>query len=538
MLHFETWKVALILGVVALGALFALPNAAPRAIYEATPEFLPLPDKSINLGLDLQGGSYLLLEVEADVVVRERYDALRDDVRRALRGQGSADRRISFSGPTYVDDSVFVRINDASDLEEAEGRLRDLITPVSGLGTGPNMTVSSGADQRIDVQLTDEAKTFYRTKAVTDSIEIVRRRIDALGTKEPVIQRQGAERIIVQVPGADDPQEIIDLIGSTGKLTFHMHDPTVAVEDALAGRVPPRSMVLPTEEPAEPFIVVRKREEITGDMVTSASAEPSPDTGGFQVNFSMDGRGARRFADITTENVGRRFAIVLDGMVISAPTIQTPITAGSGRITGRFGAAEATQLAALIRAGALPAPLQVLEQRSVGPDLGADSIRAGSRALVIGFCAVIVFMLLVYGRFGIYANTALIANVILIVGALSALQATLTLPGIAGIVLTIGMAVDANVLIFERIKEELRAGKSPVMAVDTGYKRAWSAIIDANVTTFIAALIMFQLGSGPIRGFAVTLAIGIITSVFTAFVLTRLMVAGYVLGSKPKEIKV
>ncbi|GJL95493.1 MAG: hypothetical protein DHS20C05_18980 [Hyphococcus sp.] len=372
-----------------------------------------------------------------------------------------------------------------------------------------------------------------------DSIEVVRRRIDPAGNKEVSIQPQGNDRIVVQVPGDDDPEALKAIINRTGQLSFHRHDPTVNPQDAASGLLPPGRIYVPFAEfegSGSPPLVLYEDAEVTGDMVNNASAGPNSDGGGFQINFEFDNRGARRFADYTRNNIGAVFAIVLDGQIISAPTIQSAITQGSGRITGNFSALEASETALLIRSGALPAELRTLEQRSVGAQLGADSVEAGAKALIIGFVAVIIYMVLSYGRFGLYADIALIANVILIAGILSLLGSTLTLPGIAGIVLTIGMAVDANVLIFERIREEIKGGKAPIQAAEIGYQKAWSAILDANVTTFLAALIMFQLGAGPVRGFAITLAVGVVTSVFTAYVLTRFFAGGYLLSKRPKAL--
>ncbi|GAB4526386.1 MAG: protein translocase subunit SecD [Parvularculaceae bacterium] len=533
MLNFSPWKTTLILLTLLAGILFAAPNFLPQSTLDRLPGFMPT--QRINLGLDLQGGVYLLLEVEAEQVVQERLQSLVDDVRQAMRGERGGAERIRISGLALSGSTISLTVVNGEDVEEAMRRLRRLAEPVGGLGGPPNIRVSRNG-QQVSIVLTEEAQNFMRDSAVRQAVEVVRRRIDALGTREPAIQRQGSERIVVQVPGESDPERIKDLIGRTAKLSFHMVDSSVSIQDALAGRIPPGSELLPSDNPAEPYVLIRSRADITGDMLTGASAGPAQDQVGFQVNFQMDTRGARRFADITRENVGRRFAIVLDGRVISAPVIQSPIPGGSGRITGNFDAASANDLAILLRAGALPADLNTLEQRSVGPDLGRDSIEAGARALAIGFAAVIVYMMLSYGVFGVFANLALIFNVALIAGALSALQATLTLPGIAGIVLTIGMAVDANVLIFERIREELANGKTPVAAIEKGYGHALSAILDANITTLIATIILFLLGSGPIRGFAVTLSIGVFTSVFTAFVVSRLIVAIYVRSARPKAI--
>lgn len=543
MLQFTKAQTAGILGLVLIGLLFAIPNFLAEETRESLPGFVP--KSTINLGLDLQGGSYLLLGVATDQVIEDRLRAIMADIRREMRPNRSAGReRITIDNLAFNDEEgrITLRLADLEDLDEARDRIRDVTTAGgigSGLGLGLRPYQVSVDNDRISVIMTEEAQRFFSLEAVRDSVEVIRRRIDPAGNKEVLIAPQGDSRIVVQVPGDEDPEALKDLISGKGQLSFHAVDLTVSPADAAEGILPPGRMLVPFAEfegsgrlPA----VILEDPEITGDMVQTASAGQNPDGAGFQINFTFDSRGARRFGDYTRNNIGSVFAIVLDGEVISAPTIQSAITQGSGRITGDFSPAEASQTALLIRSGALPAALTTLEQRSVGAQLGADSVRAGAMALIIGFAAVIVYMVVSYGRFGIYADIALIANVILIAGALSLLGSTLTLPGIAGIVLTIGMAVDANVLIFERIREELLGGKSPIQAAEQGYQKAWSAILDANVTTFFAALIMFLLGAGPVRGFAITLAVGVVTSVFTAYVLTRLLAGGYLLAKRPQTI--
>lgn len=538
MLQFSKWQVALVAAVVALGAVFAAPNLIPKEQLDRLPDFLP--KGTINLGLDLRGGSYLLLGVDTDKVIADRLSGMRQELQRVMRPSGGRERIALSSLPT-VDletGTITLRVRDPSQAEEAARRARDVTRAGLALLTAPPYTVSV-QDDRIEVRLTPEARRQYAAEALRDSIEVVRRRIDPAGNKEVSIQPQGADRIVIQAPGDNDPEELKRIVNRTGQLSFHRVDPTVSPADAEAGLLPPGRILVPFAASEGPgSLVLYEEPEVTGDMVETASAGLNTDGAGFQINFSFDSRGARRFADYTREHVGELFAIVLDNEIISAPRIQTPIPGGQGRITGNFSAEEAARIATLIRSGALPAPLTTLEQRTVGPDLGADSVRAGTTALIIGFVAVIIYMVITYGRFGIYADMALLANVVLIAGALSLFGSTLTLPGIAGIVLTIGMAVDANVLIFERIREELSAGKGPVNAVETGYRKAWSAILDANVTTFLAALIMFQLGAGPVRGFAVTLATGVVTSVFTAYVLTRMLAGGYLLARRPATISI
>ncbi len=539
MLQFETWKVYLILAISALGLLFAAPNLFSDEELSHWPDILPT--SKINLGLDLQGGAYLLFEVDVEAIKKERLERLVDDMRRALNGNRGEKPRIGYTNLGLVAGAASVRIIDPAKLPEAMDRLKDLATPISSglLGTGmPDIDVRRVGDQRIEIRLTEDALSMMQRDAVSKSIEIVRRRIDELGTREPSIQRQGSNRIIVQVPGVGDPQRIIDLVGQTAKLTFHMVDTSVPIQEALRGRVPPRSMLLPSDNPDEPYVLVFRRADIGGERLINAQQGFDGRTGEPIVSFRFDTAGARRFADLSRQNVGRRFAIVLDNKVISAPVIREPILGGSGQISGNFTVQSANDLAILLRAGALPAPLTVIEQRTVGPDLGADSVEQGKVASVIGLVAVIVYMAVSYGLFGILANLALMLNLILVAAALSLLGATLTLPGIAGIVLTVGMAVDANVLIFERIREELRAGKSAINAVEAGYARALGTIMDANITTFIAASILFWLGSGPVKGFAVTLAIGIVTSVFTAFTVTRLMVATWLRRRRPKALPI
>lgn len=523
MLFFSKPKIFLILVTLVTGLIFSMPNFISQDTRDSLPYWLPA--NNLNLGLDLQGGSHLLLEVDVGAVLEERLEYLVSDMRLALR-----DARIGYTDLAVLDNTASVRIRDAEKLSEAKKILNDLSQPITtnmfaGVTTN-ELEVNSGENGRFILQMTDAALMERTAKAVEQSIEIVRRRIDELGTTEPSIQRQGTSRILVQVPGLDDPERLKALLGQTAKLNFHLVDRNVSGYEALAGaRIPAGAELMYTDtEPPEPY-VIRKRVMVGGDRLVDASVGFDPQTGEPEVDFRFDSIGGRKFGDVTKANVGKPFAIVLDGKVISAPVIQSPILGGAGRITGNFSVEGANDLAILLRAGALPAPLNILEERTVGPGLGADSVAAGSKASIIGFLAVIVFILISYALFGLFANIALILNMAMIVGVLSALQATLTLPGIAGIVLTIGMAVDANVLIFERIREELRSGKSALIAIETGYNRALGTIMDANITTLIAAFILFYLGSGPVRGFAVTLGIGILTSVFTAFTVTRLMIS-------------
>ena len=536
MLQFSKWQTALIAGIVALAALFAMPNFFSDEELAGMPGFLP--KSQVNLGLDLQGGTYLLLGVDTDTVINNRLINLRQEIQREMRPSGDRERIRLRALPTVNadDNRISFSVQNESDAADAAKRVRDMTrgaTLISGAAPPYDVSVQSSL---VTVTMTPEARRQYAGEALADSIEVVRRRVDPAGNKEIAIQPQGDSRIVVQAPGIT-PQELKPALEGEGQLSFHRVDPSVDVSNPESGLVPPGRMIVPfAQSEGGGSLGLYAEPEVTGDMVESASAGLNSDGAGFQINFSFDSRGARRFGDYTREHIGELFAIVLDGEIISAPRIQSAITGGQGRITGNFSPEEASRIATLIRAGALPAPLQIIEERSVGPELGQESIEAGALALIIGFAGVIAYMVLSYGRFGVYADLALIANVILIAGALSLFGSTLTLPGIAGIVLTIGMAVDANVLIFERIREELQGGKSVINAVEQGYQKAWSAIVDANVTTFLAALIMFFLGAGPVRGFAITLAVGVVTSVFSAYVLTRLLAGGWVLSKRPKEL--
>ncbi|MGB0921993.1 MAG: protein translocase subunit SecD [Alphaproteobacteria bacterium] len=535
MLYFAPWKTALIGITVLLGLVFVLPNALDRSTLENWPGFLP--NKQINLGLDLQGGSHLLLEVEVDAVVLERREAIIDDVRDALRAAKVGYRNLGLN-----DTGVEVTIREGEDYEVGLAALKGLSQPLGGYlmasGVGRDLAIEELDNRRVSLSLTPEAIEKMGQLAVQQSIEIVRRRIDELGTREPTIQRQGSDRILVQLPGVDDPDRIKSLLGKTAKLAFRMVNESYTPQDIAAGKVRGRTEVLPDDENQDFNWAIYKRVIVSGESLVDAQPGVDSQTNEPVVNFRFDSAGARRFGDATRKNVGKPFAIVLDGRVISAPVIREPILGGTGQISGSFTFESANDLAVLLRAGALPAPLTILEERTVGPDLGADSIAAGKIACLIAFLGVMVYMGLAYGPFGLFANGALIINLAMLGGVLSLFQATLTLPGIAGIVLTIGMAVDANVLIFERIREELANGKSPLNAVDAGYSRALGTILDANITTFIAAAILFAIGSGPIKGFSVTLAIGIATSVFTAFTLTRLLVASWLKARRPAQLVV
>ena len=525
MLNFSTWKILTIVFICAFGAAVAAPNLVSRETAESLPDWIP--HKQINLGLDLQGGSHLLMEVEVGSVIKESLNSLVDEIRTAFR-----KARIGYTGLGVQGMGVSVKLTDPSRLEEARGLIRDI---------DKELVIDTAESGQITVHWSDFALR-ERTKAIVEqSIEIVGRRVDETGTREPTIQREGEDRILIQLPGVKDPERIKQLLGKTAKLTFHLVDPSASAADAQAGHVPPGDVLLPglekdTERGLPAYYVLKKRVVVGGERLTDA--QPTVEQGRPVVSFRFDTAGGKRFGDATRDNVGRQLAIVLDGKVISAPVIREPILGGNGIISGSFTTQEANDLALLLRAGALPAPLTVLEERSVGPSLGEDSIRAGKIACAVGFAAVVVFMALVYGFFGVIANVALLLNLVLLLGLLSLLQATLTLPGIAGIVLTMGMAVDANVLIYERIREEVRAGRTPFSAIGTGFERAIATIIDSNLTTFIAAALLYIFGSGPVRGFAVTLTLGLMTSMFTAVMVTRLMVAQWLVRTRPKTLPV
>jgi protein-export membrane protein SecD len=534
MLHFERWKIVLIAIVTLAGVVFTAPNFLPTAMVEGFPSFVP--HKQINLGLDLRGGSYLLLQVDTASVNRDRLQTLSNDVRRVLRAA-----QVNYTGLGVNGDTVTVRITKPEDVEKSVDAIKGLSSVVAanllsgGLPSRDLDIATSG--NLITVSTTETAKLARAQSAIQQSMEIVRRRIDELGTTEPVIQQQGLDRILVQVPGLSDPSHLKALLGQTAKLNFRLVDQTTTAQQALESHsIPAGSEILPLADNPEQKILVQRRVMVGGDSLVDAQPGFDQRSGAPVVNFRFDTTGGRLFGEVTRDNVGKPFAIVLDNKVISAPRINEPIMGGQGQISGNFTVQQANDLAILLRAGALPAPLNVLEERTVGASLGADSIRAGTIASIIGSVAVVVFMIAAYGLFGVFANLALLINIALIMGSLSMLQATLTLPGIAGIVLTIGTAVDANVLIYERIREELRAGKTPIAAVSAGYNKALATILDANITHFISAAVLFELGSGPVRGFAVTLAIGVITSVFTAFTVNRLIVATWIRRARPKAL--
>ncbi|WP_296476870.1 protein translocase subunit SecD [Roseinatronobacter sp.] len=553
MLQIPMWKRVLIWATCALALLFAMPNlfydrveqhndavamleagqggAAQEEARSRWPGFLP--SFLVNLGLDLRGGAHLLAEVRVADVYADRIDGMWPAVRDRLRDERDtvgAVRRMPSDDPG----ELRVRINNTAALEQAASFVRDLAQPtqsMTGFSQARDLEVRiEGEDIVVTLSEAERLATDERTMRL--SLEIIRRRVDEAGTREPTIQRQGPDRILIQVPGIGSAEELKALIGTTARLTFHPVVNVTSNPDEVPG---PRQVIYPSLDEPGTFYILEQTPVVTGEQLVDA--QPGMDQNNRPaVNFRFNPSGGRAFGIYTAENIGNPFAIVLDGEVISAPVIQSHIPGGSGIITGRFTVEETSQLAVLLRAGALPAEMDFLEERTVGPELGQDSIDAGRIAAMVAMIAVLAFMLASYGIFGIIANIALLLNISMIFALLSLIGATLTLPGIAGIVLTIGMAVDATVLIFERIREEMRTAKGPARAIELGYDKALSAILDANITTFITALILFAMGSGPVRGFAITLGLGILTSVFTALMVTRLMMVIYFERRRPKTL--
>ena len=554
MLQFSLWQKLLIIGICVVGILFSIPNAFYTRVenkndtlnamskgqelssselenLRAWPAFLP--SNLVNLGLDLRGGAHLLAEVKVEEVYGQRLDAMWQEVRDVLRAErdviGTIRRQDGRS------DQLRIKISNVSGMPRAVELIEDLARPVSSLSSVGKKDLKVTSDQNIlIVEFSEVEKLALNERTMKQSLEIIRRRVDEVGTREPTIQKQGERRILIQVPGIGSASELKTLIGTTAKLGFY---PVLKQTSNSEEQGNGRTQTLPAKDDKNIYYVLEKSPAVTGEELVDA--QPTFDQNGQPaVSFRFNPGGARKFGNYTANNVGALFAIVLDGEVISAPQIREAITGGSGQITGNFSVEESAELSILLRAGALPAPMQFEEERTIGPELGQDSIDAGKIACLVAFVSILIFMFLSYGLFGIFANIALIINVTLIFGLLSIIGATLTLPGIAGIVLTIGMAVDANVLVFERIKEELKVNKSPYRAIELGYERAFSAILDANITTFIAALILFLMGSGAVRGFSITLGLGIITSVFTAIYVTRLLLAIWFDRTRPKTIVV
>ncbi len=506
--------IMVIIGVCLLGIFFSIPNLVPNK------DNLPKWWQPVNLGLDLQGGSNLLLEVKVDDVIKERMGSVEDSVRQALR-----ENKIRYQNLRAGEKEVTVKIDNLNSRNKAMSAFRKIDT---------DLNVEEGEDGTIKISYTDVALNKLKIKIVEQSIEIVRRRIDELGTKEPVIQRQGNDRIVVQLPGLQNPEYVKTLLGKTAKMSFHLVDSNTTAADARRGKLSNTSRLVPGSDGGS--YVISRKPVVGGENLVDA--QPVFQEGEPVVSFKFNSIGGKKFGEATKNNVGERLAIVLDNEVISAPTIQGAILGGSGVITGSFTVKSANDLALLLRSGALPAPLEVLEERTVGAGLGTDSITAGAIACVIGLVAVIIFMIAAYGLFGIFTTLAVFMNLFLLLGILSVMGATLTLPGIAGVILTVGMAVDANVLIFERMREEVKLGRSTRDAAEAGFREAWATILDSNLTTLVAAFVLFYFGTGPVRGFAVTLTIGILTSMFTSVTVTRVIIATWIERYKPTKLPI
>lgn len=507
-------RIFLILAICVIGIFFAIPNMMKD------PSSLPKWWQPVNLGLDLQGGSNLLLEVKLDDVLKDRMSMVEDSARQLLR-----ENKIRYQNLNASSESVKVKIENLNSRNQARGLFKKIDNGI---------LVEENEDGTLVIKYSEAALNELRLKVVDQSIEIVRRRIDELGTKEPVIQRQGTDRIVVQLPGLQNPEYVKTPLGKTAKLSFHMVDSRSTAADARRGKLGSSSRLIKGEG-GETYVISRKP-VVGGENLVDAQAafqEGQP-----VVSFKFNTIGGKKFGEATKNNIGERLAIVLDNEVISAPVVQSAITGGSGIISGNFTLESANDLALLLRSGALPAPLEVLEERTVGAGLGSDSIREGITASIIGLIAVIVFMVLAYGLFGIFTTVTVLMNLFLMLGALSFMGATLTLPGIAGIILTIGMAVDANVLIFERMREEVKNGRSTKDAAEAGFTEAWGTIVDSNLTTLVAAFVLFYFGTGPVRGFAVTLAIGIATSMFTSVTVTRLIITSWLNKYKPTKLPI
>jgi preprotein translocase subunit SecD len=528
MIHLSRWKVILLALSLVFGLLFAYPNMLTPAQREALPSWLP--SSGLNLGLDLQGGSYLLLEVDVPAMREKRLTNLGEDVRMVLGEAG-----IAFGPIVREDAGVIVTLSNPAQMDAALQRMRDELLRGSSTGV-TDRTVQRVGDNRIRYGFTPTAMSSMAANAVTQSIEVVRKRLDETGTKEIAITRQGAERIVVQAPGQSDPAELERLVGQTAQLTFQMVNTEASIQEALAGSVPPDSELL-QDEAGTPYLV-KRRILVSGENLTKAEVG-SDQNRQVAIDFRFDSQGARRFGEATAANIGKPFAIILDGKVISAPTIISAITNGSGQITGSYTIASAAEFTNLLNGGALPAPLKVEERRTVTAELGADAVAAGAVSTLIGFMIIVVFMLGAYGLlFGGISVIGLLLNGLMIIAAMSLVGATLTLPGIAGLVLTFAVAVDANVLIYERMRDEARAGRSVIASLDAGFNKAMGTIVDANLTTLVAALIMFMFGAGPVRGFAWTLTIGVFTSMLSAVLVAQVGLAWWLKIAKPKKLPI
>ena len=531
MINLSRWKVGVVIAAALLGIIFSAANFMPPGMRDSVKGFFPT--QVLNLGLDLQGGSYLLLEVDTDGLMKDKAQKTLEDVTSRLK-----DENILFSNPVVNGTTVSVRINDAANVDKAYALLSKLPSPMPKNPANKDLTIQRGADQTITLAQNPEANKETAAGAVDTAIEVVRKRIDTVGTKEPSILRQGTNRIVVEAPGESDPEQLKRLIGRTAKLTFQMVDGTVTPQDIAAGRIPPGATLLPAPQEQMGQLAVRTRVLVTGANLTKASMDVDQN-GGNAIGFRFDGAGAKAFGEATTRYTGQRFAIILDGVVMSAPNIHEPILGGSGQITGSFTPQEASELVNVLNSGALPAKLNVVQQRTVGAELGRDAIDAGIKSTVLGFIVIVVFMFLAYGFvFGGAAIVALVVNLLLILASMTVFQATLTLPGVAGLILSLAVAVDANVLIYERIRDEERLGHKMVAAMDMGFSRAIVSILDANITSLISALIMFAFGAGPVKGFAWTLAIGVFTSVFTAILVSQVLLGWWYKAAKPKKLPI
>jgi preprotein translocase subunit SecD len=522
MIHFPKWKIIAVIFICLWSIYQTIPNFLPENTRNA---YKILSNKTLKLGLDLQGGSHLLLKVDFDHYLKEHFDSTLDDIRKSFRKEKIGYLNLSIKQDDKKLPFIYFSLRDTSQAELAKKQLKSISRDFDINDKNENFVVS----------YSDETIRKMKKSVLEKSIEIVRRRVDETGTREPIIQMQGDSRILLQVPGLQNPTELKQLLGKTAKMTFHLmsEDDPFAISTNITKS---DEMIVPDNNIASGRkFIVKKNIELSGEMLVDSQAVF--DQGSPVVSFKFNSVGGKKFAQITSENIGKPFAIILDGKVITAPRINSAILGGSGIITGGFTVPEATQLSLLLRSGALPAPLEVVEERTVGPSLGQDSINAGKVATLVGFALIAGLMLIVYRLFGVFANIALILNIFLILAILSLFGATLTMPGIAGLVLTMGMAVDANVLIFERIKDELRNGKTPIASIDSGFKAAFTTILDANLTAIIAAFLLFCYGSGPVKGFAVTLIIGIVASMFTAITLTKLMIIIWLKKNKPKTLK-
>ena len=530
MLDFPTWRKVWLWSIAIIAMLAALPSLL-SATSVRWPDALPQP--MVNLGLDLAGGSHILLEADPADVAAQRLENMEENVRSLMR---NAEPRIRIGDVSTRGGQLSFILDDPSQMDQA----REVMLPsINGTGLVREWDLTMEDGNRMILSPTTDGTDTAVNDAMESAIEVIRKRIDELGTREPTIIRQGDTRIVVQVPGLEDPDQLKALLGETAELEFKLVDQNALPSDVAEGRAPPGSEIFPyaaTSDFAGQNLAVRRLGGIRGDNLTGAQQSFDPQTNEPVVNIQFDSDGGRRFAKLTTENVGKPFAIILDGQVLSAPNINEPIRGGTAQISGGFNVETANRLAISLRSGALPVELAVVEERTVGPDLGADSIRSGMLAMAIGSLLVIALMIASYGRFGVYATIALVINILMLLGIMAGLGTTLTLPGIAGFVLTIGAAVDANVLINERIREERARGRRVVAAVETGYKEASRAIYDANITNFIAGVLLFLFGSGPIRGFAVVLVIGLFTSVFTAVTLTRMWVAAWLRKARPSDL--